>query len=217
MNEIEAKKEEIAGQNFERLMAVTLENKHQCWCECICGEWIIVRINSLKSGSTKSCGCLQREMTRKTNITHGMSNNVLYATWKNMLNRCYDLTRSDYKNYGGRGIKVCKRWHSLKNFVQDMKDKSSGLTLERKDNDGNYEPSNCRWATDKEQRTNKRPISHGPSKQFRFRAWHKNMMCQFMSNNQHEFAKQHNLHQAGISQCLCKQTKQHKGWMFKRI
>lgn len=88
----------------------------------------------------------------------------LKSRWENMKQRCNNPNNQGYKNYGGRGIKVCGRWHSFENFYADMGDCPEGLTLERKDNDGNYEPGNCRWATWKEQGKNKRrPVkNHGP-------------------------------------------------------
>ena len=95
-------------------------------------------------------------MRRKTE-RHGMSRSPEYNSWAGMLKRCYNPNNPSYKNYGGRGIKVCDRWrHSFINFYSDMGGRPSGLTLDRVDNDGNYEFSNCRWATDKEQNNNQR-------------------------------------------------------------
>ena len=134
-----------------------------------------------------------------------------------MLHRCEYVKDESYKNYGGRGISVCNRWHSFENFYADMGDKPKGLTLERIDNNGNYEPKNCEWATSYEQHLNCRPISCGPCEQFWFRAWHKDSMAQWMSNNQREFARERNLNNSHISACLCGKRKQHKGWTFRRL
>jgi len=148
---------------------------------------------------------------------HGISNTPIYSTWVNMLRRCEIPKHPSYKDYGGRSIKVCERWHSFENFYADMDDKPKGLTLERTNNDGNYEPENCEWATWEKNRNNTRPKSSGHCKQYWFRAWHKNMMCQFMSNNQSKFAKQWGLKQATISKCLRGIRNHHYGWKFEKV
>jgi len=86
---------------------------------------------------------------------HGYNGTGTYETWRGMKGRCLNKKRNDYKYYGGRGIKVCERWLEFKNFLDDMGERPEGKTLDRKDNDGNYEPSNCRWATKQEQQLNR--------------------------------------------------------------
>lgn len=129
---------------------------------CDCGNKTIVSTGNLKNGTTKSCGCYQREYQakrgRKNFYKHGLSNHPLYPTWSTMKSRCYNKNNISYKNYGARGIKVCDRWlNSFENFLKDMGEKPSDKhSLDRIDINGDYEPSNCRWATPEEQAINKR-------------------------------------------------------------
>lgn len=92
----------------------------------------------------------------KRSIRHGMHGKPVYTSWAGMFQRCYNLNNKSFPYYGGRGIRVCVKWHSFINFYEDMGDRPKGMSLDRIDNDGNYEPSNCRWATTSEQNKNKR-------------------------------------------------------------
>ncbi len=134
-------------------------------CLCDCGKPTTARTNSLLTGNTKSCGCLQRASVRARNTTHGQAQrsgrHPDYPVWANMLKRCNpdgDRESDEYKNYAGRGITVCERWRSsFAAFLEDMGPRPGPeYSIDRKDNSGNYEPGNCRWATDSEQMNNTR-------------------------------------------------------------
>lgn len=148
----------IAGQEFGWLTALSVDHKHPkqgtFWrCRCRCGTEVIVLRNAL-SGNTKSCGCLRRELGRSLNRSHGMSDHPYYTIWSKMWQRCTNPDDPKWPRYGARGIRVCARWKDFKQFVADMGPRPTGTTVDREDNDGDYTPGNCRWATAKQQRGN---------------------------------------------------------------
>ncbi len=123
-------------------------------CVCDCGNEASVNGATLRNGTSQSCGCLLSEVM-KARAIHGKHNTRVYRVWDSMLARCSNPNHAAFLRYGARGIKVCKRWHKFENFYADMGDPPAGLTLERKNNDGDYKPSNCYWATYTEQARNK--------------------------------------------------------------
>lgn len=162
------------GERFGRLSINSLETRQdpsnpkkiQWSCLCDCGDVLYVRGHALRSGRTKSCGCLALELKRAKKGTPTKYVNTVnstpgrfraYRSWEKMKGRCLDTKSDKFKDYGARGISICARWlDSFDNFFNDMGERAEGMTLGRKDNDRNYEPDNCRWETISQQANNKR-------------------------------------------------------------
>lgn len=157
---------DVTGARFGRAVAVECvgSNGHgRVWrLDCDCGNSFEARLGDLRSGATTSCGCAQREATGNAARTHGMAwangkRHPLYHAWLSMRQRCNNPRHKRYADYGGRGIGICKEWDSFPQFLLDVGEKPGpGYSIDRIDNDGNYEPGNIRWATYSQQSLNRR-------------------------------------------------------------
>lgn len=146
------------GDKFARLIVKTISHikkgKRYWVCECDCGGTVVTSTTHLRSGNTRSCGCILNELIKSRSLSR-RRNSPEYQVWMSMRSRCNNAKHRSYAVYGGRGIKVCKRWDDFDLFLKDMGPRPSlEHSIDRINNDGNYEPANCKWSTKKEQNRN---------------------------------------------------------------
>lgn len=156
---------DLTGKKFGELEVLRKATVKRNWwvARCSCGNKVTLPAHKLHSGNNRSCGCLKKSVLGMATRKHGRANsritgyaNRTYGVWQAMRARCLNPKNNRWSSYGGRGIKICKRWEKFENFIADMGEIPKGLTLDRINVDGDYKPSNCRWATWLEQAQNKR-------------------------------------------------------------
>lgn len=148
------RKIDAVGRQSGRLLCLEEAGKSVI-CGCACGSTVTLLRGNFLACYTQSCGCLQKQRASEASTTHGFSGTAMYNAWKIMRKRCSDPAHENYKHYGGRGIKVCARWEEFANFLADMGERPEGMELDRKDNDRDYEPGNCRWVSHKDNCNNR--------------------------------------------------------------
>lgn len=182
----------LSKQQFDRLIVLhkngrNKQNKILWLCNCKCGSIVSICTGDLRAGRTKSCGCLQKELLSIKSTKHGHKKygkvSKIYSVWITMIQRCTNIKNKNYPRYGGRDIRVCKRWMLFENFIEDMGHPPHNHQIDRIYNNGNYCKSNCRWTTSKNNnrnRQNNRLISHNGKIQC-ISAWAEEMQINYQT------------------------------------
>lgn len=154
------RRNDLENMQFGRLLVCSYKESvggRAYWnCLCSCGNSTSVSAGHLTGGRIRSCGCLKTEAQIARSTKHGMYNSATYHSWANMIQRCTNSNHKDFKDYGARGIEVCEKWKKFEGFLDDMGERPDGTTIDRKENNGNYDVRNCRWANLETQSKNKR-------------------------------------------------------------
>ena len=211
-------KNDLTGRRFGRLYVLERAPNRKTVvmyrCLCDCGAIVDVPYQRLNEGLTRSCGCLRRETARTTRLTHGDTGTGLYRSWYHMRDRCNNPSDRDYRYYGGRGIQVDPAWETYESFREWALSNgwSSGLTIDRIDNDGNYEPSNCRWITANENMRKMAVEKHSREKGRYYAISPAGDRYEF--DNAAQFAREHDLNTSCISAVITGKHHHHKQWTF---
>lgn len=217
--------ENLIGKRFGRLFILKWIGKGHWKCKCNCGKFTVVKTGHLKSGHTKSCGCLGLESVKQTkNVKHGFHNTEyskgkmkFYKMWQSLKARCDNPNLKCYKNYGGRSITYDSRWKEFEEFKNDMymkylyaskQEKINNVTIERINVNGNYDKENCTFVDRIDQLKNTRSviacIAISPKGE------------KLIIKNVNEFSKNNNLNSTHVYECLKGKANHHKGWTFKK-
>jgi len=209
----EYKIKDLTGNKYGKLKVLkfshTDKNQGRYWlCQCDCGNIKAINEKRMKSGMTRSCGCLHKEVIREKHLIHGERKTKLYQTWVNMKNRCYNSKIECYSRYGGKGIKVCPEWHTYINFSNWAKKNGyrEGLTIERIDPQKDYCPENCEWIT----------FSENCRRAGQKSCWGRNLATgEYVEfTNIKDFSEKNGFSRKCIDRVLHGKNKTHKGWVF---
>ena len=220
----------LSGQTFKWLTVLNKDpnppkyNNTYWIYKCHCNVIISASTYDLRKGIKTSCGCMTSELRKKASTKHGDFGTKFYNVWDSMKSRCLNKNHKFYLDYGGRGILVHNNWLDYQNFKNDMyqlylehKQNNTSTQLDRINNNGNYELSNCKWSTRKEQNNNKRIDKDMKLFEATYTILGPSFGYKEQSYNQSEFSEKYRLYQQTIGQCLKGRFRKHKGWTFRYV